>query len=117
MESEARTASPRRRKLKNQGDHGKCRANYRCCIPALAGFVSPHSVGPGGAYDTCKAVARKLKDSAPFREHAQNLLLSRSRFFHFQKLPRVTQSALIRNFVSFQCKAALRLFHAKPSYN
>src|SRR4051794_12861993 len=31
----------------SQGNHGRCRANYRCCIPALAGFVSPHSVGPG----------------------------------------------------------------------
>ena len=30
-----------------QGDHGGCRANCRCCIPALAGFVSPHSMGPG----------------------------------------------------------------------
>ena len=30
-----------------QGDHGRCRANYRCCLPALAGFVSPHSMGPG----------------------------------------------------------------------
>lgn len=30
-----------------QGDHGICRANYRCCIPALAGFVSPQSMGPG----------------------------------------------------------------------
>ncbi len=36
-----------RKKQKCQGDHGRCRANYRCCIPALAGFVSPHSVGPG----------------------------------------------------------------------
>jgi hypothetical protein len=32
---------------KCQGDHGGCRANCRCCIPALAGFVSPHSMGPG----------------------------------------------------------------------
>ena len=31
---------------KRQGDHGKYEANYRCCLPALAGFVSPHSVGP-----------------------------------------------------------------------
>src|ERR1035438_8519344 len=30
-----------------QGDHGRCRADYRCCLPALAGFVSPHSMGPG----------------------------------------------------------------------
>src|ERR1041385_662434 len=32
---------------KSQGDHGGCRANCRCCLPALAGFVSPHSMGPG----------------------------------------------------------------------
>ena len=32
---------------KSQGNHGACRANYRCCIPALAGLVSPHSMGPG----------------------------------------------------------------------
>ncbi len=30
-----------------QGDCGNCKANYRCCLPALAGFVSPHSTGPG----------------------------------------------------------------------
>lgn len=29
-----------------QGDCGNCKANYRCCLPALAGFVSPHSTGP-----------------------------------------------------------------------
>jgi len=32
---------------KCQGDHGGCGANCRCCLPALAGFVSPHSMGPG----------------------------------------------------------------------
>src|SRR6185295_2719048 len=32
---------------KCQGDHGRSRANYRCCLPALAGFVSPQSMGPG----------------------------------------------------------------------
>lgn len=31
---------------KCQGDCGNCKANYRCCLPALAGFVSPHSTGP-----------------------------------------------------------------------
>jgi len=35
------------REKKNQGYHSICRANYRCCIPALAGFVSPQSMGPG----------------------------------------------------------------------
>ena len=29
-----------------QGYHGKYEANCRCCLPALAGFVSPHSVDP-----------------------------------------------------------------------
>src|SRR5688500_15829466 len=38
---------PIKTKSKCQGFHGRCRANYRCCIPALAGFVSPHSMGPG----------------------------------------------------------------------
>jgi len=37
------------RKFRSQGDHGRCRANYRCCLPALAGFVSPQSMGPGTA--------------------------------------------------------------------
>ena len=32
---------------KSQGDHGRCRSSYRCCLPALAGFASPHSMGPG----------------------------------------------------------------------
>ena len=40
-------AERQRRKWKSQGDHGRRRANYRCCLPALAGFVSPHSMGPG----------------------------------------------------------------------
>ena len=31
---------------KCQGDHGRYGANCRCCLPALAGFVSPHSMGP-----------------------------------------------------------------------
>jgi len=30
-----------------QGDCGNCKAYCRCCLPALAGFVSPHSTGPG----------------------------------------------------------------------
>ena len=31
---------------KGQGDHGRCRSSYRGCLPALAGFASPHSMGP-----------------------------------------------------------------------
>src|ERR1035438_1506090 len=30
-----------------QGDCGNCKACCRCCLPALAGFTSPHSTGPG----------------------------------------------------------------------
>ncbi|MEY2465987.1 MAG: hypothetical protein QOD03_508 [Verrucomicrobiota bacterium] len=42
-----------------QGDHGRYGANYRCCLPALAGFVSPHSVGPDD--DECAARMRWLQ--------------------------------------------------------
>src|SRR3954465_2265299 len=42
------------RSKRSQGDHGGCRANYRCCLPALAGFVSPHSMGPGGGELTAR---------------------------------------------------------------
>jgi len=35
------------RKIMCQGYHGACRARYRCCLPALAGFASPQSMGPG----------------------------------------------------------------------
>src|SRR5436853_5430267 len=40
---------------KCQGDHGGCRANYRCCLPALAGFVSPQSMGPGNRESAAEA--------------------------------------------------------------
>ena len=43
-------------------------SDYRCCIPALAGFVSPQSIAPDGkqifqqdrhrAMDFCKRIAR-----------------------------------------------------------
>ena len=45
---------------KCQGDHGRYGANYRCCLPALAGFVSPHSMGPGTA--NCGAAVRGLQE-------------------------------------------------------
>src|SRR5436190_3853484 len=36
-------------------------SDYRCCIPALAGFVSPQSIAPDGdklfAKDGCRAMA------------------------------------------------------------
>src|SRR5258708_919270 len=46
---------------KCQGDHGGCGANCRCCIPALAGFVSPHSMGPG-AINLPQARGRRKKN-------------------------------------------------------
>src|SRR6266699_3526957 len=42
-----RTPNSALRNRESQGDHGACGANCRCCLPALAGFVSPHSMGPG----------------------------------------------------------------------
>src|SRR5436189_4723988 len=46
-------------KLKYQGDHGRCRADYRCCLAALAGFVSPQSMGPGNR--KCAAAPAQLQ--------------------------------------------------------
>src|ERR1700677_30926 len=45
-----------------QGDHGGRGANCRCCIPALAGFVSPHSMGPGktGHQDTARLLGQQV---------------------------------------------------------
>src|ERR1043165_6295929 len=49
---------------KYQGDHGRCRANYRCCLPALAGFVSPHSMGPGETeFAACR---RRFQENSGF---------------------------------------------------
>src|SRR3954452_16345929 len=49
-----RPPEPPTKKSNCQGNHGGCGANYRCCIPALAGFVSPHSVGPGKSPEKLK---------------------------------------------------------------
>ena len=49
-------------KKESQGDHGGCGAKYRCCLPALAGFPSPHSMGPG------KIVERRLSGALPFSQ-------------------------------------------------
>src|SRR5439155_19666626 len=42
-------------------------SDYRCCIPALAGFVSPQSIAPGGArifpHDRHYAIASCEKES------------------------------------------------------
>ena len=42
-----------------QGYHGRCGADYRCCLPALAGFVSPHSMDPGNASKPNRTRTRK----------------------------------------------------------
>jgi hypothetical protein len=60
----------------NQGDHGKRRANYRCCIPALAGFVSPHSVGPGGGEVT---MAEEVAQGAGLNKYRQREIPLRSK--------------------------------------
>ena len=39
---EARALNKSARELRQGG------SNYRCCIPALAGFVSPQSIAPDG---------------------------------------------------------------------
>src|SRR3954467_12453232 len=56
-------------KMKCQGDHGGCRAKYRCCLPALAGFLSPHSMGPG-AHNKAAPPFRFKEKRASARESA-----------------------------------------------
>ena len=47
------------KKERYQGYHGRCGADYRCCLPALAGFVSPHSMDPGARIKAEGAGGRK----------------------------------------------------------
>src|ERR1035437_6552706 len=66
---------------KCQGDHGRRRANCRCCLPALAGFVSPHSMGPdkknsAGLAAGCRAKARLEQKSDDYFVAMRRLLLS-----------------------------------------
>src|SRR5213080_1901759 len=47
-------------------------SDYRCCIPALAGFVSPQSIAPGGkgifSQESRRATANPFrKKSAPWQ--------------------------------------------------
>ena len=46
---------------KCQGTHGRCRASYRCCIPALAGFASLHSMDPGARSKRARGGVRKSR--------------------------------------------------------
>src|SRR3954464_9298598 len=63
-------------KMKCQGDHGGCRAKYRCCLPALAGFLSPHSMGPG-AHNKAAPPFRFKEKRQVARESASNKLFGR----------------------------------------
>ena len=45
---------------------GSC---YRCCIPALAGFVSPQSIAPDGREISSHRRDAQLENAAPGRRH------------------------------------------------
>ena len=49
-----------------QGDHGRCGASYRCCLPALAEFASPHSMGPDAPIVTLGGLGGKQIQSKLF---------------------------------------------------
>ena len=40
---------------------------YRCCIPALAGFVSPQSIAPDGGEISSRQKDAQLENAAPGR--------------------------------------------------
>ena len=44
-------------------------SNYRCCIPALAGFVSPQSIAPDGGEISSHKRDAQLKNAAACRCH------------------------------------------------
>ena len=45
-------------------------SNYRCCIPALAGFVSPQSIAPDGGEISSHKRDAQLKNAAAGRYRA-----------------------------------------------
>ena len=47
------------RELRQEGSY------YRCCIPALAGFVSPQSIAPDGGEISSRHRHAQLKNAAP----------------------------------------------------
>src|SRR5678815_5429726 len=51
------------RELRQEGSY------YRCCIPALAGFVSPQSIAPDGGEISPRHRDAQLKNAAPSRCH------------------------------------------------
>src|SRR5690349_10950361 len=42
-------------------------SDYRCCIPALAGFVSPQSIAPDGIQNSPEPLVRATRFSRPAR--------------------------------------------------
>src|SRR3989442_5278909 len=73
---EARALNKSARELRQGG------SDYRCCIPALAGFVSPQSIAPDGArifpQDRHYAIASCEKESDVF-DKPQSFCLHRCR--------------------------------------
>ena len=51
------------RELRQEGSY------YRCCIPALAGFVSPQSIAPDGGEISSRQSDAQLENAEPDRAH------------------------------------------------
>jgi len=45
-------------------------SDYRCCIPALAGFVSPQSIAPDGKRIFSQELQRATPNSKAFRRRS-----------------------------------------------
>jgi hypothetical protein len=62
------------RELRQEG------SNYRCCIPALAGFVSPQSIAPDGdkQFAARSTSCNRVLSSAAFVDSARRFWLHRS---------------------------------------
>ena len=52
---------------------------YRCCIPALAGFVSPQSIAPDGGEISSHQKDAQLKNSAAYQCYGLRLSMNASR--------------------------------------
>src|SRR5437016_1097317 len=48
-------------------------SDYRCCIPALAGFVSPQSIAPDGKQISSQESERATPNSESFREENRRI--------------------------------------------
>src|SRR5262249_31015225 len=60
------------RELRQEGSY------YRCCIPALAGFVSPQSIAPDGEEISSHHRHAQLKNAAPISALLLPYLISRT---------------------------------------